>query len=449
LGRLFGTDGVRGLANKDLTPELAFELGKAGAYVLTKAFKHAPKIIIGDDTRLSGDMLKSALAAGMCSVGAHVYYAGSIPTPAIAFLTKKLGFDAGAMISASHNPYHDNGIKFFNRDGFKLSDALEDEIEAVIASGFKDVSRALNGDIGTIAQCENAIDTYLEFLHGTMDGIKLDGLKIALDCANGATSEAAPLFFDGLGARVFVSANEPDGYNINDGCGSGHIENLRAFTVECGADIGLAFDGDGDRLIAVDENGSVVDGDMVMSMLSVRMNEEGKLKNNTLVATVMSNLGMINGCKSRGVSTVATKVGDRYVLEKMLEEGYNLGGESSGHIIMTDYATSGDGILTAAQLIKHMKLSGRNLSELNTIMKPVPLILENARVPNEKKAYCMAHDAVKAKYAELEKKYAGNGRILLRPSGTEPLVRVMIEGEDLADVAADAKALAELIESLC
>ncbi len=446
MGRLFGTDGVRGLANSFLTPELAFDLGRAGAYVLTKKFKHSPKIVIGTDTRLSGDMLKAALTAGMTSVGASVTDAGNIPTPAIAYIAKK-HFDAGVMISASHNKFCDNGIKFFSSDGFKLSDELENEIEEYIFDKKSEIPRSVNEDIGTFEICEYFLDDYTDYLVETAEGTKLGGLKIALDCSNGATFESAPLVFHMLDADVFVTANEPDGININDGVGSTHIEHLTEFVKECGADVGFAFDGDGDRLICVDENGNVVDGDMVMSILAHDMKNNGKLNKNTVVATVMSNLGFFNGCQKHDIETVATKVGDRYVLEKMLEDGYNIGGEQSGHIILTDYGTTGDGTLTAVQLAKCIKLSGKKLSELNTVMKLLPQVLVNAKIPNDKKQDCMVNPEIAARIKELEQKYSGSGRVLTRPSGTEALVRVMIEGENLEEIGNDAKELAGFMEA--
>ena len=444
--KLFGTDGVRGLANSVLTPETAFALGRAGAFVLTKE-SASPRVIIGTDTRVSCGMLKAALAAGLCSAGADVFSAGVITTPAVAGLTRKQGFDAGVMISASHNPFYDNGIKFFDRNGFKLSDELENEIEALISKGLEGVPRAEGEKIGRIMEYETALDDYLALIKPALGDLSLSGLKIALDCSNGAAYEAAPLLFYELGASVFVINNEPDGTNINRACGSTQPAGLAEFVKETGADVGFAFDGDCDRIIAADENGNIVDGDMMLLILAKRLKSEGRLVRDTVVGTVMSNLGFLNGCRENGITAEITKVGDRYVLEKMMEKGYNLGGEDSGHIIFLDYGTTGDGILAAAQIAKIMKSSGKRLSELNALKK-FPQVLVNARVPHDKKDDYLTNPKIRAGIRALEDKYASAGRVLIRPSGTEPLVRVMIEGGDLEAITGDARELAGYIEEL-
>ena len=446
MGKLFGTDGVRGKANVELTPELAFNLGRAGAYVLTKERAHAPRILLGMDTRISGDMLGAALTAGMCSVGARVISAGIIPTPAIAYLVRKYGLDAGVMISASHNPYADNGIKFFDGNGYKLKDELENEIEGYILNGMADIPRVTDGQIGLCEDADTAISDYVAFLQGTVGNMPLAGMKIALDCANGATFEAAPLLFRSLGADVRVIHNTPDGLNINDHCGSTHVESLLAFVKETGADIGFAFDGDGDRLITVDEHGDIVDGDQFMSIVGNHLKQEGKLKNNVIVATVMSNLGFFQMGEKYGITIESTKVGDRYVLERMLKKGHILGGEQSGHIIFLEHNTTGDGILSALQLSAIVKQTGKPLSTLNQYMEVLPQVLINAKVSNDKKHDYLENEEVEAAIKALEKKFEGRGRVLIRPSGTEPTVRVMIEGRDIVEITKEAKALAALLE---
>ncbi len=448
MGKLFGTDGVRGVANESLTPELAFNLGRAGAYVLTKANKHAPKIIIGTDTRVSGDMLESALTAGMCSVGATVYHAGVIPTPGIAYLVRKYGLDAGVVISASHNPFPDNGIKFFNGDGYKLPDALENEIEEVIESKMNELPRPTAEGVGKQVPCETAVDDYVDFLASTMNGVKLNGLKVAMDCANGAAYVAAPKVFEKLGAHVFVIHNKPDGTNINNECGSTHMGSLVEYVKETGANIGVAFDGDSDRCLFVDETGKIVEGDEVMSICGHYMREAGELKGDTIVATVMSNLGLSIMGKEQGITIEQTKVGDRYVLERMLEGGFSLGGEQSGHIIFLENNTTGDGILTALKVCRIMRTTGKKLSELNKLMEVLPQVLINAKVSDKKKNDYLTDETVLAEIKKLEEKYSGSGRVLIRPSGTEPKIRVMIEGKDKEMLHEDATALAQLFEKL-
>lgn len=450
--RLFGTDGVRGVANRELTPEMALRLGRAGAYVLTRAKEtaRAPRILVGKDTRISGDMLEAALTAGMCSLGAEVYHAGVIPTPGIAHLVRAYKLDAGVMISASHNPMQDNGIKFFNADGFKLPDAQEDEIEAIYRSrGTADGTELPcpeGADVGAKRDCPRATDDYVDFLISTVPGLSLDGLRIALDCANGATSLIAPQVFARLGATPFTLHHRPDGVNINDGCGSTHIESLRAYVAEHHMDIGFAFDGDGDRMLAVDDTGEIVDGDQILAVCAKDLHSRGLLKHGALVATVMSNLGLSLMCRRHGITLCQTDVGDRYVLEKMLAEDYILGGEQSGHIIFKTHNTTGDGLLTALQLLSVIRREGKPLSALKTVMDILPQALVNVRVSNGRKQALLENEPIARLIAQTESTLHGEGRVLVRPSGTEPLVRVMIEGADRAHIDRLAGDLAQLIE---
>jgi phosphoglucosamine mutase len=447
MGKFFGTDGVRGVANVELTPELAYRVGRAGAYVLTKQTNHAAKIVVGMDTRISGDMLEAALIAGICSVGAHAVSMGIVPTPGVAHLVRKYDADAGVVISASHNPVQDNGIKFFNSQGFKLRDDIELEIEDYMTERWEEIPRPSGDAVGAKEVCYDAVDDYVDFVTSTTD-IKLDGIKIAIDCANGATYKAAPLAFAKLGADVTAIHRAPDGLNINAGCGSTHIESLAKYVKEIGADIGIAFDGDGDRCLAVDENGELVDGDVIMAICGSYLKECGKLKNDTIVATVMSNLGLFIMGEQNKINIERTKVGDRYVLEAMLEKGDCFGGEQSGHIIFFDYNTTGDGILTAIQLITTLKKTGKSLAEAKKIMEVLPQVLVNARVDNKKKKEYLSNETIKSEIEKLEAKFAGDGRVLIRPSGTEPIVRVMIEGRDQKVIKEEAERLARLIEGL-
>ncbi|MCX7843738.1 MAG: phosphoglucosamine mutase [Clostridia bacterium] len=445
MGRLFGTDGVRGVANQELTAELAYKLGQAGAYVLTAETKHTPKILVGTDTRISGDMLEAALVSGICSVGAEAICAGIIPTPAVAYLTRLYNADAGVVISASHNPFEFNGIKFFNNKGYKLPDATEDRIEAIIVNRAEEIPMPTGKNLGFKSFKESALDDYVAFVKSTVEG-DLKGLKIAIDCANGAAYEAAPLALFDLGAQVSVINNEPDGVNINSGCGSTHLKQLQEFVVESGADIGLAFDGDADRVLAVDETGNVVDGDQIMAIIGLELKKKGKLAEDTIVATVMSNLGFDIMAKREGLNIKKTKVGDRYVLEEMLANGYVLGGEQSGHIIFLEHNTTGDGLLTGVQLAKVLKESGKKMSELANVMQVLPQVLKNAKVSNEKKHKYMDDEVIARMCRELEEEFHGEGRVLIRPSGTEPLVRVMIEGKDQEYITKRAQELAKAIE---
>ena len=444
MARMFGTDGVRGVAGTELSIELAMKLGQAGAYVLTREKAHQPTIIVGCDTRISGGMLANALMAGICSVGANAVYMGVMPTPAIAYLTKKHKVDAGVVISASHNPMEFNGIKFFNGEGYKLSDELEDEIESLIKGGMKDVPMPLGSGIGTISYRFEAREEYVFFMKKTIP-VDLSGLKIVIDCAEGASHYTAVETLKGLGANLVALHTNPDGTNINANCGSTHMDELRARVVYEKADVGLAFDGDADRMLAVDENGDIVDGDQVMAIIGNDMKQHGKLKKDTIVGTVMSNLGFTLMGERCGIHIEQTKVGDRYVLENMRENGYNIGGEQSGHIIFLDENTTGVELLGALHLLEVMVNTGKSLSDLAKVMEVLPQALVNAKVPNHKKEHFMEYPEIAQAVQELENKFAGEGRVLIRPSGTEPLVRVMIEGKNLDEITKDARKLADLI----
>lgn len=437
--RLFGTDGVRGIANDTLTAQLAFRLGRAGARVLASQGGTSPVVVIGRDTRISGSMLEDALSAGIQAAGGNVVKAGVLPTPAVAYLVTELGADAGAVISASHNPYEYNGIKFFNGQGYKLSDELEDEIQSLLEEDIKGET------VGTASYAENAKDMYVSHLLSAID-IRLDGMRIVLDCANGASFETAPQVYRALGADVTVTGDSPDGININDGCGSTHPENLSRKVIETGADLGLAFDGDADRLIACDENGQVIDGDKIICICAEYMMKQGKLNGCPVTGTVMSNLGFHKYLESIGCTTESAAVGDRYVLEAMMKTGSRIGGEQSGHIILPDYGTTGDGTLASLQLVKAIKASGKSLGELSAKIKLYPQVLVNARVKNENKQKYKEDEEITAAIADVEKAMEGDGRVLIRPSGTEPLVRVMIEGSDLKVIEEYARSVADLLE---
>lgn len=423
MGKYFGTDGVRGVANSELTPELAFKLGRFGGYVLTKDATR-PKILIGRDTRISGHMLEGALVAGLLSIGAEVMRLGVISTPGVSYLTKALGAQAGVMISASHNPVADNGIKFFGPDGFKLSDDQENEIEVLLDATEDTLPRPVGGDLGQVSDYFEGGQKYLQYLKQTVDE-DFDGLHIALDCAHGATSSLATHLFADLDADISTMGASPSGLNINEGVGSTHPEALAEMVKEKGADLGLAFDGDGDRIIAIDENGDIVDGDQIMYICGKFLKSEGRLKQSTVVSTVMSNLGFHKGLEEHGIQSIQTAVGDRYVVEEMKKNNYNLGGEQSGHIIFLDYNTTGDGLLTGIQLVNIMKITGKSLSELAGEMKKFPQKLVNVRVTD--KHHVTDNAKVSEVISKVEDEMNGNGRILVRPSGTEPLVRVMAE----------------------
>jgi len=446
MARLFGTDGVRGVANDELTPLLAMQLGQAGAYVLSKENEHKPTIMVGCDTRISGDMLANALMAGACSVGANVVYVGVVPTPAVAYLTRKYKVDAGVVISASHNPVEFNGIKFFAGNGYKLPDSLEDEIEELIKSGMKDVKFPVGSGIGKIKYRTDAKEEYINHSIRAVN-VDLKGMKIVVDCAEGAAYYTSVEALKELGAEVVAIHNNPDGTNINANCGSTHMEELMARVVYEKAKVGLAFDGDADRLLAVDENGELVDGDQIMAIVGNYLKQQGKLKNDTIVATVMSNLGFFLMAEKNRIHMEQTKVGDRYVLERMKEIDASLGGEQSGHVIFLDGNTTGDGLLSALHLLQVIVETGKPLSELKKVMEVLPQALINARVPNHKKEKYMEYPEIAEAIKNLEQQFAGEGRVLIRPSGTEPLVRVMIEGKDQKLIENEARKLAELIQN--
>ena len=445
MSRMFGTDGVRGIANTELTAELAYSLGRAGAFVLTEG-THKPKILVAKDTRISGDMLEAALVAGILSVGAEAVILGVVPTPAVAHLTRKYNADAGVMISASHNPVEYNGIKFFDGRGYKLSDELEDQIQAVIEGNFEGVPSPVGGAVGRSYTEETALREYIDYAMSTIT-TDLKGLRVALDCANGAAYKAAVKAFRALGARVYVINDNPDGNNINENCGSTHMEELMDYVVRKNCDIGFAFDGDADRCLAVDEKGNMINGDFLLTICAKALKEAGKLNDDTLVVTVMSNLGLDIAAKREGINLVKTKVGDRYVLEEMLKDNYILGGEQSGHIIFLDHNTTGDGLVTALQIAAILKESGKTFSELAGVMKELPQVLVNAKVPNEKKNIYLEDQEIIDAINKVEAKLNGVGRVLIRPSGTEPLVRVMLEGENQEEINEMTNSLVELILS--
>ena len=447
MSRMFGTDGVRGIANEELTPLLAMQLGQAGAYVLTKEKAHKPTIMVGCDTRISGDMLANALMAGACSVGANCVYVGVIPTPAVAYLTQKYRVDAGVVISASHNPVEFNGIKFFDGNGYKLPDELEDEIESLINKNMPGIKFPIGPGVGKVKYRTDAREEYINHSIKAVP-VNLNGMKIVVDCAEGASYYTSVEALKELGGNVVAIHNNPDGTNINANCGSTHMEELQARVVYEKADVGLAFDGDADRLLAVDENGKIVDGDQIMAIVGSYMKNNGMLKKDTIVATIMSNLGFFLMGEKNGMKIEQTKVGDRYVLERMKEIGASLGGEQSGHIIFLDENTTGDGLLSALHLLQVMVETGKKLSELSEVMEVLPQALVNAKVANHKKEKYLEYPEVADAIRELEKRFAGEGRVLIRPSGTEPLVRVMIEGKDQQVIQQEAEKLAGLIQDV-
>lgn len=445
MGRLFGTDGARGVANSELTCELAMKIGRAAAMVLTESCAHKPKVLIGMDTRASSHMLAAAIGAGLCSVGADVLIIDVVPTPAVAFLVKEYDYDAGVMISASHNPCEYNGIKIFQGNGYKLPDELENEIEEIILDETKVPPVVLGGDVGKISFSSKAVDDYIFHLAMTADG-DFKGMKIALDCANGSASVTARALFTRLGAKCCIINETPNGTNINENCGSTHIEQLQKFVVENKCDIGFAFDGDADRLLVVDENGEVVDGDKIIAVCSKFMKENNKLKNNTAVVTVMSNMGFFKFCEKNDINCVKTKVGDRYVLEEMVKNGFVIGGEQSGHIIFLGYATTGDGQMSAIQVLNVLKSTGKKISELASEMQVYPQVLINVRVSNFGKARLDKDEEVQLAIREASEELGDTGRVLVRVSGTEPLVRVMLEGEDYNQIKSLAESIAKVIE---
>lgn len=429
MGRLFGTDGVRGIANKELTPELAMNLGRAAATVLAVNSRRRPLFVVGMDTRISSEMLSNAITAGLCSVGADVLILGVVPTPAVAYLIGKYKADAGIMISASHNSAEFNGIKMFSGDGYKLPDVLEEQIEEIVLNEIKSSEALIGGDVGKVTYMNSAIKDYVDHLKSTVPN-SLDGLKIAVDCANGSASVVAEELMKQLGADATILYDKPNGININEGCGSTHIENLSKYVVENKMDLGVAFDGDADRCLCVDENGELIDGDQVMAICSLDMKERGRLAKNTVIGTILTNLGFIKYCEANGINFIATKVGDKFVLEEMLLEEYNFGGEQSGHVIFRDFATTGDGELTAIQLLSLVKRSGKKLSELSKVMKKYPQVSLNVNVTNDGKVKFYTNTVVKESIETAKEELGDKGRIVVRPSGTEPKIRVMVECND-------------------
>ncbi|MGM9653305.1 MAG: phosphoglucosamine mutase [Eubacteriales bacterium] len=444
MGRLFGTDGVRGVANSELSCERAMSIGRAAAAVLSEGCRRRPVFVIGADTRASSDMLMCAVSAGLCSYGADVIQLGVVPTPAVAYLVEKYKADAGVMISASHNPADFNGIKIFSGDGFKLPDLLEERIEAIVLDGAAVPALPTGGGVGRVTRAENACRDYISHVKSTVP-YSLDGLRIAVDCANGSASATAQALFSELGAQVQLLFASPDGVNINDGCGSTHLEALSAYVTEHQLDCGVAFDGDADRCLCVDEHGDVVDGDMIMSICALDLKERGRLNRNAVVGTIMTNFGFGKFCEENGIRFEATKVGDRFVLEEMLLEDYSFGGEQSGHVIFRDFATTGDGQLTAAQLLSIMRRKGKTLSELNCVMTKYPQTMVNLHVTAEGKLRFYTDPEVKAAIEAAKTLLGNGGRVVVRPSGTEPLIRVMAEGEDAALIARAAQDIAEVI----
>lgn len=448
--KYFGTDGIRRIANTDLTPELVYKVAKAGAYVLSKHTDYAPTILIGRDTRLSGTLIESAMTAGFLSYGANVKLLGVIPTPAVAYLTKKLKADASVVISASHNTFEFNGIKFFSNKGMKIPDSLEEEIEEVMESGKLEELTAKNEKIGVSEIREDLIDEYVYFFRKNFDedieNNNREDFKVLIDTANGATYKVVEKVFTNLGIKYKIINNKPDGININKNCGSTHLEMLQEEVVKGKFNLGIAYDGDGDRCLAVDENGNIIDGDKILAVISNYMKKNGTLNKNTLVATVMSNLGLNKYAEKNNIKFIQTNVGDRYVLEQMLKDGYNIGGEQSGHVILLDYNPTGDGILTSLMLIKIILEENKTASEVCNIVKIFPQVLVNAKVDSNKKDMYKNNTEIIQKIESIEKEFSGNGRTLIRPSGTEPLIRVMIEGEDINEITKRAKELVKLIE---
>lgn len=445
MGRLFGTDGVRGIANGTLTCELAMNIGRAAAIVLTSGTNKRPKFLIGADTRMSSDMLINAISAGLCSVGADVTVLGVVPTPAVAYLVGKYGADAGIMISASHNPAEFNGIKIFSSDGFKLPDALEEQIETLIIYNNLTSSVVTGGKIGRITYSEAAIDDYIAHIRSSMNE-ELSGLRLAVDCANGSASVTAKKLFEGLGAQVTILSDTPDGSNINRDCGSTHLEALTKYVLENGLDLGIAFDGDADRCLCVDEKGNLIDGDFIMAICALDMMERGKLTKDTVVGTIMTNFGFTKFCDENNIKFIPTKVGDRFVLEEMLLEDYAFGGEQSGHVIFREYATTGDGQLTALQLLGIIARKKKKLSELANVMTRYPQAMVNITVSAEGKLKFYTDAGIREALDSAKAALSDNGRIVVRPSGTEPLIRVMTEGMDRELIEREAKKVADIIK---
>ena len=451
--RYFGTDGIRRIANTELSPELVYKVAKAGAYVLSKHTDKTPTILIGRDTRLSGTLIESAMVAGFLSYGANVKLLGVIPTPAVAYLTRKMQADAGVVISASHNTFEFNGIKYFSNKGMKIPDELEEEIEDVMDSGKLDKLTAVSEKIGVSEIRTDLLNEYVYFFRKTFDDniekYNNPDFKVVIDTANGATYEVAEKVFSTLGINHVVINNKPNGININENCGSTHLGMLKDYVVKNKMSLGIAYDGDGDRCLAIDENGEEIDGDKILAIISQYLKQQNKLKKDTIVATVMSNLGLNKYAEQNKFKLIQTKVGDRYVLEEMLKNGYNLGGEQSGHIILLDYNPTGDGILTSLMIIQAILESGKKASELGNLVQKYPQVLINAKVSSDKKYDYEKNEEIKQAIEQLEKEFSGNGRVLIRPSGTEPLVRVMIEGKDIKTIEVKARKIADLIEKKC
>ena len=445
MGRLFGTDGVRGIANTDLTCELAMKLGRAAATVLSNNARRRPLFVIGMDTRISSEMLANAITAGLCSVGADVMVLGVVPTPAVAYLIGKYKADAGIMISASHNSAEYNGIKMFSGDGYKLPDVLEEEIEGIVIDDNKEFKMAEGAEVGKVTYVDTAVKFYIEHLKSTIPN-SLDGIKIAIDCANGSSSVTAQKLMEQVGADAVILYDKPDGININEDCGSTHLENLSKYVVENKMDIGIAFDGDADRCLCIDENGNTIDGDQIMAMCALDMKERGKLAKRTAIGTILTNLGFVKFCEANDIDFIATKVGDRYVLEEMLLEEYNFGGEQSGHIIFRDFATTGDGELTAIQVLSLIKRTGKKVSELASQMNKYPQVSINVKVSQNGKVQFYTNPKVKSAIDEAKEKLSDLGRIVVRPSGTEPKIRVMVECLDDKLMAETAEKVAAIIK---
>lgn len=445
MGRLFGTDGARGIANTEISCELALKIGRAAAMVLGEAAGNRKlKILVGTDTRISADMLSCAIAAGFCSVGCDVLQLGVVPTPAVAFLVKEYSYDAGVMISASHNPCEYNGIKIFRSNGYKLPDEMEEKIEAIILDEIVPPPLKVGAEVGCITSGKNAIKDYIHHIEETAVA-HFYGMRIAIDCANGSASETANELFRRLGAECTVFNCRPDGVNINKNCGSTHIEALQQYVKNNGFDLGFSFDGDADRLLCVDEDGTLVDGDKIMAICAKAMKDAGKLNANTLVATVMSNMGLFEFCEKNGIKCEKTKVGDRYVLERMLEKGFHIGGEQSGHVIFLDHATTGDGQLTAVQVLNVIRSTGKSLKALSSEIEIFPQVLINVKVSSLGKLRLFEDNDIRIAIEEAEKELGANGRVLVRPSGTEPLVRVMLEGRNEKQIRVCAEQIAEVV----
>ncbi|MGN0695133.1 MAG: phosphoglucosamine mutase [Oscillospiraceae bacterium] len=450
MGRLFGTDGARGVAITELTCELAMQIGRAAAMVLTQKSQHKAKIVIGKDTRISSDVLESALTAGILSIGADAVLLGVVPTPAVAYLVKERGADAGVMISASHNSMEFNGIKLFSGTGYKLSDEIEEEIEALVLDTPEKISAAVTGgaNVGRLSVDVSACEDYCKHILSTVNN-DLGGMRIAIDCANGSASATAERIFSRRGAQVIMLSSSPDGTNINENCGSTHMDHLSAFVKENRCQVGIAFDGDADRCLAVDENGALVDGDKLIAIFAKDMAERDALSGNTAVVSVMTNIGFSQFAKENGINVVTTKVGDRYILERMVKDGYSIGGEQSGHIIFRDFATTGDGQLTAVQLLSIMRRTGKRLSELASVMERFPQVMINVKIQPKWKEAWKNIDEIGDMISLYQKKLASSGRILVRESGTEPLIRVMIEGKRFDIINDMAVAIADKIRECC